>query len=328
MSEKSANQLGAAAVGLGIGLAAVARPAYITAGRAGDLPGDRTVDALRARTFEVLDAAYAGGIRYVDVARSYGYAERFLRDWMDTHPEIADITVGSKWGYRYVGDWRMDAAVHEIKDHSRDAFTRQLAETRAILETRLGIYHIHSATPETGVLADRDLMSALARLRDTGVAIGLSVSGPSQADSIREAMRIRVDGTPLFTSVQATWNPLEPSAGAALEEAAHHGARVIVKEALANGRLVPGQQGDDPGAARMAHIADEVGMRIDCLALAAALSRPWVWRVLSGAVDAGQVRENLSAVGVSVSAGAMSALGEVAEEPNRYWSGRSARSWN
>src|SRR5258708_6251942 len=62
---------------IGMGLAALGRPAYITTGRAHDLT-DRSVPAMRARTFCVLDAAYDGGVRYVDAARSYGRAEDFL----------------------------------------------------------------------------------------------------------------------------------------------------------------------------------------------------------------------------------------------------------
>jgi len=44
----------------GLGLAALGRPAYITSGREGDL-ADRSVAGMRARTFSMLDAAYAAG---------------------------------------------------------------------------------------------------------------------------------------------------------------------------------------------------------------------------------------------------------------------------
>jgi hypothetical protein len=132
---------GSSGVGrLGIGLAAVARPAYITAGRNRDLGAHRTVEDLRARSRAVLDAAYAAGIRYVDVARSYGRAEEFLAGWLAAHPTFDDVVVGSKWGYRYVGEWRLDADVHEIKDHSLAAFERQSEESLALLGEYLAIY--------------------------------------------------------------------------------------------------------------------------------------------------------------------------------------------
>ena len=92
---------------IGLGLAALGRPAYITSGREEDLP-DRSVAGMRTRTFSMLDAAYAAGIRYVDAARSYGRAEEFLAGWLAERGH-ADVIVGSKWGYRYTGGWRLDA---------------------------------------------------------------------------------------------------------------------------------------------------------------------------------------------------------------------------
>ncbi|GAA0944509.1 aldo/keto reductase [Pseudonocardia zijingensis] len=310
---------------LGIGLAAVARPAYITSGRAADLGARRSVEDLRARTEAVLDAAYAAGIRYIDVARSYGRAEEFLAGWLARHPEVDDVEIGSKWGYRYVGDWRVDAPVHEVKDHSVAAFTEQLAETAALLGPRLGVYHVHSATLDTGALDDAALHRELARLRDRGVRVGVSTSGPAQADAVRRALEIEVGGAPLFTSIQSTWNVLEPSVGPALAEAAAAGARVIVKEAVANGRLTPGAPDAPPLAVE---IAAELGIPLDQLAIAAALAQPGAWRVLSGAVDPAQVASNAAAADVALPGDALERLAAVAEEPGAYWAARSARSWS
>src|SRR5438874_10106963 len=126
---------------IGLGLAAVGRPAYITIDRERDLGPDRSVAALRARCHGLLDVAAAEGIRYFDAARSYGRAEEFLGSWLDAHPTEADLTtVGSKWGYRYVGDWRLDAPVHEVKDHSLEMLRRQFGESRAVLGRRLRLY--------------------------------------------------------------------------------------------------------------------------------------------------------------------------------------------
>ena len=66
---------------IGLGLAALGRPAYINVGRE-ELPADRSVDAMRSATWRVLDEAYAAGVRWVDVARSYGRAEEFLAGWL------------------------------------------------------------------------------------------------------------------------------------------------------------------------------------------------------------------------------------------------------
>ena len=311
---------------IGIGLAAVARPAYITSGRTTDLGDHRSVDDLRLRTWDVLDAAYAAGVRYVDVARSYGRAEEFLAGWLAARPAADDVEVGSKWGYRYVGDWRMDAEVHEIKDHSLEAFTAQWAQTSELLGGRVGVYHVHSATLDSGVLDDAAVHRALAGLRDRGVRVGISTSGPHQADAVRKALTVKVDGAPLFTSFQSTWNVLEPSAAQALAEAADAGAYVIVKESVANGRLAPGGA-DSPATLRVAALAAELGTTVDRLAIAAALAQPWAWRVLSGAVDPAQVASNAAAADLALPDAVAAELSGLAEDPATYWAARSARPW-
>jgi aryl-alcohol dehydrogenase-like predicted oxidoreductase len=80
---------------LGLGLAAVGRPAYINLGHAGDV-ADRSVEGMERAAHDVLDAAYDGGVRYLDAARSYGRAEAFLASWLDARGlGPADVTVGS-----------------------------------------------------------------------------------------------------------------------------------------------------------------------------------------------------------------------------------------
>jgi aryl-alcohol dehydrogenase-like predicted oxidoreductase len=322
---------------IGIGLAAVGRPAYITAGRERDLGDARHVEALRERTWAVLDAAYAAGIRYVDAARSYGRAEEFLAGWLAARPAVTDVEIGSKWGYRYVGDWRLDGVpmvssagavpgTHEVKDHSVEAFAQQFAESLALLGNRLAVYHVHSATLDTGALDDAELHRAMADLREHGIRVGISTSGPRQAEAVRRALEVAVDGEPLFTSFQSTWNILEPSVGPALSEAADAGARVIVKEAVANGRLAPGgatNSRDD----RVASLADELGTSVDRLAFAAVLAEPWAGIVLSGAVDPAQVASNAAATALTIPDEVEDELLDLAEPAEQYWAARSARSW-
>jgi aryl-alcohol dehydrogenase-like predicted oxidoreductase len=287
-------------VRIGLGLAAVGRPGYINLGR--ELPADRSVDALRQRAWELLDDAYAAGVRYVDVARSYGLAEDFLASWLTAHPSLVDVVVGSKWGYTYTADWQVDADVHEVKDHGVATFDRQLAETRALLGDRLALYQIHSVTPESTALTDEVLHRRLAGLAAAGVLIGISTSGPAQAAAIEAALRVRVDGVPLFRSVQATWNLLEPSAGPALAAAHADGCQVIVKEALANGRLLE-------------HVCDAE-------AIAAVLRQPWATIVLSGASTSAQLASNLRAEPSGVPAAP-----PAAEPAAEYWRTRSQLAW-
>lgn len=315
---------------LGLGLAALGRPAYITLGRGEDLPGGRAPEELERNAHDVLDAAFAAGVRYVDAARSYGRAEAFLRSWLLARGhEPGPVVVGSKWGYRYVGDWRLDAERHEVKDHSAAALRAQLAETEALIGPWLALYQVHSATPESGVLEDGEVLDLLAGLRERGVEIGLTTSGPGQADTIRRALAIERGGRPLFAAVQATWNVLDRSAEAALLEARAACRTVIVKEALANGRLGP--RGDAGRAGPVAELARALGVGADAVALGAALSRPWADLVLSGAATPDQLRSNLAATRLDPGALAAALDGPLAplrEAPEAYWARRAALPWS
>jgi aryl-alcohol dehydrogenase-like predicted oxidoreductase len=304
---------------IGLGLAALGRPAYIDVGRDRDLELARSRAAMEARTHNVLDAAYDVGVRYVDVARSYGDAEAFLSDWLATR-DPDDVRVGSKWGYTYVGGWRLDADVQEVKDLSVTALRRQIAESRRLLGDHLSLYQIHSATIESGVFDDRELLDELRSVRESGLVLGFSTSGPQQADAIVRGLQERVDGEPLFSTVQSTWNVLEPSAGPALAEAHADGRGVLIKEAMANGRLaaIGGPLGG---------VAGRLGTTPDRVALAAVHAQPWADVVLSGAVTVEQVRSNASAVDVSLPDDALAAMNELAQPPERYWADRAALPW-
>ena len=311
---------------IGVGLAALGRPGYITLGREEDLGDDRTIGALERRCHEVLTAAYHAGVRYFDAARSYGLAEAFLASWFATRTlSEGDVTVGSKWGYTYVGAWRVDARVHEMKDHSLEALRRQIIESRAWLDGQLNLYQIHSATLDSGVLDDRAVLAELVRLRHDGLIIGLSVSGPRQADALRQAFEVEADGVNPFQSVQATWNLLEPSVGPALAEAHDRGWGVIVKEALANGRLTA--RNTAPESRGLREVAARRAAAMDAVAIAAALANPWVDVVLSGAATVDQLRGNLGALDVALTPDDVQLLSTSAMPAEQYWQSRQALAW-
>jgi aryl-alcohol dehydrogenase-like predicted oxidoreductase len=305
---------------LGIGVAAVGRPAYINLGRSAVLPADRDVPAMRSAAFSVLDAAYSGGVRWVDAARSYGRGEEFVAQWLDQRGHD-DVTVSSKWGYRYVGGWRIDASVHEVKEHSLAQFRSQLAETLSLLGDRLALYQVHSLTSDSPLLGDKPLLEALAELADSGVRVGFSTSGPGQADTVRRGMEAEAGGRRVFSAVQSTWNLLETSVAGALAEAHRSGADVLIKEALANGRLAA----SPPPA--VAECARRHGTGPDAVALAAALAQPWAGTVLLGAASASQVTSNLQAARVRLDAGELADLEALALPPQRYWAERSELPW-
>jgi aryl-alcohol dehydrogenase-like predicted oxidoreductase len=331
VQKKPFGQTGLLVSPLGLGLAALGRPGYINLGHAQDLGGDYAVEAMESHAHAVLDAAWAGGVRYFDAARSYGRAEQFLASWIrrqNLPPN--EIVVGSKWGYTYTADWQVEADKHEVKEHSLPVLQRQIKESGDWLGGYLALYQIHSATLESGVLQNRAVLTELARLKADGLLIGLSLSGTAQAETLRRALPLRVDGLPLFDSVQATWNLLEPSAGPILQEAHEAGWGVIVKEAVANGRLTPRNHDLEfaPKRQLLERIAAELGATIDALALAAVLAQPWRGVVLSGAATSEQLQANLQAVNLTLPDGILAELAQLAEPPQTYWRIRANLAWN
>src|SRR4051794_29221025 len=175
---------------IGLGLAALGRPGYINLGHATDI-ADIERGAMERAAHAVLDAAYDGGVRAFDAARSYGAAEAFLASWLARRGlGRDDVIVSSKWGYAYTAGWRVDAEQHEVKELSAEQLRRQWAESRQLLGDYLRLYQIHSATLDSGVLDDLAVRDELAALRDGGVRIGLSVTGAGQAATIERALEV------------------------------------------------------------------------------------------------------------------------------------------
>lgn len=313
---------------MGLGLAALGRPGYINLGHGDDLAHDYVVEAMEGRTHRMLDLAYEKGVRYFDVARSYGRAEQFLLSWLEKK-EAQDIVVGSKWGYIYTAEWQIEAEKHEIKRHTLEVLDRQWEQSSKLLPW-LKLYQIHSATFESGVLDNTQVLSRLAELKDQGVAIGLSVSGPNQAAIIEKAMLERVDGLHLFDSVQATFNLLEQSAAPVLKQVAEAGVGVIVKEALANGRLTPRNRKEDFAKTKvlLEEIMQELNIKMDMLSLAYVLHHPWAQVVLSGAAVEEHLKSNLAASRVELTNTLLEQLASLSQAPKVYWSIRDELSWN
>lgn len=310
-------------------MAALGRPGYINLQRSTHL-SSRTVDGMQRQANIVMDELFRqcksttddddddDNIPWLDCARSYGLSEKFVGNYLRSNnirPE--EVYVSSKWGYTYVADWNVELGEgepHEVKDHSLENFLKQVEETKAHIGPYLNLYQVHSATFESGILADTKVHQALHRCRvENGWKIGLSVSGPNQDELIREALKINVvdeegeeektqqqTATPqkisLFDSVQCTYNILEQRPAQALMEARAAGMDVIIKEGLANGRALRHPTLLEVSRTMMGDSDDDDCCSPDQVALAAILAQPFRPRVLSGAVTAEQLRSNLGAL--------------------------------
>lgn len=178
------------------------------------------------------------------------------------------------------------------------------------------------------MLDDKAVLSQLAELKAQGTAVGLSVSGTGQAQTIERALRLETNGAKLFDTVQATWNLLEPSAGNALHLAHQEGLGVIVKEALANGRLTRRNR-EATFAAKLGVLvrqAERLQTTPETVAFAAVVRQPWIDTVLSGAATEAQLHDNLAAQSVVWDDEVATALSGFAEPD--YWDKRAALSWS
>lgn len=316
---------------LGLGLAALGRPGYINLGHSEDLASDYVKEAMEGRTHRLLDLAVKNGIRYFDAARSYGCAEDFLFSWLEQNGvELNDsLVIGSKWGYTYTADWKVEAAIHEVKDHSAANLKKQWEES-SCLRPYLKLYQIHSATLDTGVLDDAQVLDTLGRLKADGLLIGLSISGADQPAVLDKALGIELDGRRLFDSAQLTYNVLEQSAAPALEAAAAEGLGIIVKEALANGRLTERNNSDNfaDRKAALGELAEKYHCGMDTIALAFVLRQPWAHVVLSGAVTERHLESNLKAARIPVQDDELAALEPLQMETEVYWQERAELAWN
>ncbi len=315
---------------LGLGMAALGRPGYMTLGHADDLNRNYDQAAMERHAHEVMDAAWKAGVRYFDTARSYGAGEKFLGTWLRSRNiPHAEITVASKWGYTYTAGWKVNAETHEVKDHSLAVLQRQWRESDEILGDYLDIYQIHSTTLETGVLEDTSVLKELAHLKSKGVRIGLTLTGAEQAKTLQRAQEVFIDGVRLFDVVQATWNLLEPSVGPALSNAHQSGITVTIKEALANGRLT--ERNHQPEFCERLKWLKEESSRLNCtvdaLALAACLAQPFVDIVLSGAATTQHLQSNLKASSVKIDPGTFAVLQKIAEPAPIYWAKRKLLPW-
>ena len=106
----------------------------------------------------MLDLATELGIGYIDVARSTGLPSGSWPTGSRDTPRL-EMTIGSKWGYRYVGEWQVEPQC--TGEGPLAGRLAQWRESRQLLGTRLRLYQIHSATPDTGVLSDLEVLAEL-----------------------------------------------------------------------------------------------------------------------------------------------------------------------
>lgn len=313
---------------IGLGLAAIGRPEYINI-RAAD-EEDKTEVSFRKKAMEVLDYAYEKGIRHFDTAPSYGKGESFLIEWNNSRRHI-DVELSTKWGYTYVANWNLGfKGNHEIKEHSLNKLKEQWQVSQELLP-ELKIYQVHSATLDSGIFENIDTLEHLNKLKKAhDLKIGITSSGSNQSEILSKALKIKVDGSFLFDSFQVTYNILESSTHEILKEIIDKGKTVIIKEALANGRVFKNLNYQHYiglyDCLESLSIKYKVG--IDAIALRYVMDNLEPNLVLSGASNTDHLSQNLKVMDFELTRDELLSISEFRVTPEIYWGERDQLNWN
>ena len=312
---------------IGLGTAAIGRPQYINVRN--QKPESFDLEKFRQSGLQVLESAYQQGVRYFDTAPGYGMAEQLISDWLQSKNDPS-IEVATKWGYKYVANFNPDAKVHEIKDHSIDQLIKQWEVSKELLPF-LSTLQIHSATFETGVLDDDEVLAKLAEFKSNyGINIGLSTTGENQVDVLKKALDIQINGKQLFNVFQVTFNILDQSILEVLDILKQDNNRIVIKEALANGRLFPHYACVD--FSDLYQLLESLALKyntgIDAIALQFCHQALKPFMVLSGASHTSDLVENLKTNNLKLSSYEIESLKSHAIPTNHYWNQRKQMNWN
>jgi len=313
---------------IGLGTAAIGRPAYINLKQKKG-KNEFVLEKFRQNGVKILDKAYEKGIRYFDTAPGYGMAEQMLLDWV-IEKQDTNIEIATKWGYTYVANFDPNAIQHEIKEHSLRKLDDQWNVSKSLLPY-LTSYQIHSATFETGVLENEKILHRLATLKNEhGLHIGITTTGFNQVEVLKKAMDIEVDGTELFNLFQVTYNVFDQSFASIAKAISKQNKRVVIKEAMANGRIFPNKKYPHYAKAyeRLKKLAQKYVVGIDAIGLRFCIDSFPIYKILSGAANEQHLTDNLKAAEFKLEVEDIKSLKELAVDSTQYWNERKQLAWN
>lgn len=312
---------------IGIGTASIGRPHYINIKtKVIDEPFNKQNFILKGKS--MLTESYKQGIRHFDTAPGYGIAESILLEWISEF-QPKDITISTKWGYTYVANFNRNAKVHEIKEHSLDKLNEQWEVSKHLLPY-LNIYQIHSATLDSGVLDNKEVLERLNRLKqEYNLKIGVSTSGDNQNEIIQKALSVSIDNKALFDSFQVTFNVFDQSLLKISNLLQQENKTLIVKEAMANGRVFP--NGDynhyQTTYQLLESLSNKYNTSIDAVALRFCMDAVNPYSVLSGVAEKDHLSSNLLAHNFKLTAEEINQIKNLAINPISYWEERKQLPW-
>ena len=313
---------------IGLGTAAIGRPLYINLNQ---VRGTEkfSLSSFKQSGLQLLNAAYASGVRHFDTAPGYGLAEQLLIEWLAVQNDRT-ITVSTKWGYTYVANFDPHATEHEVKEHSLTKLNEQWEVSRNLLP-HLKIYQIHSATFDSKVLKNQAVLERLHELKkEHNLVIGLTTTGDNQVDVLEKAMQIFIKGEKLFQSYQCTFNILDQSVARYIDVLKDLKDNFIIKEALANGRLIPNRNFANYTDLYkyMKQLSEKYDVGPDAVALAYCAALFPQATVLSGANNTNHLEANLKSNSIDLTRDELDTLKTYSTAAQVHWKERKNLEWN
>ena len=194
----------------------------------------------------------------------------------------------------------------------------------------LNVHQIHSATFDSGVLENQDVLEELMRMkRQNGIKIGISTSGANQSEILKEALKIKIDQQELFDSFQVTYNVLDQSCLEILQEAKSRNKFIIIKEALANGRIFKNKTFEHYNTLYdlLQQLSEKYKVGPDAIAIRYCLDSLGPDIVLSGAANTKELVENLKAESFQLEAEEIARLKNMKTNSGVYWNERKELKW-
>jgi len=249
MDQRRLGQVGPMVGVVGFGAFKIGRNQKIKYAAGYDLPSDAEVEHL-------LHAALDMGVNYIDTAPAYGISEQ----------RIGQTIAGRRDEYilsTKVGETFEDGQSHY--DYSADAVRRSVERSLQRLQTdMLDVVLIHSDGRDLEILEQTGAAETLMSLRDAGKIKQIGLSGKTP-----EGAKRAMDWADVL---MVEYHVDDTSHAAVIDEAAERGIGIVVKKALASGRLEPGR------------------------ALRFVLEKPGVATAVVGTLNAGHLAANIEAV--------------------------------
>jgi aryl-alcohol dehydrogenase-like predicted oxidoreductase len=312
---------------IGLGTAAIGRPHYINIRQEAVAAFD--LATFKSNGIAVLEMAYQQGIRYFDTAPNYGIAEELVLNWAKAKADKT-IEIATKWGYSYTANFDINAEVHEVKSHRLDNLNRQWKFSKGLLPN-LSTYQIHSATFETKVLENKAILNRLADLKaEHNLKIAITTTGDNQVEVLKKAMEVMGNGSGLFDAFQVTYNIFDQSIATIVADLKAANKRLIIKEAMANGRVFPnvGFPNYKEIYTVLSQLANKYNVGVDAIAIRFIADTIQPFKVLSGAAISEHLIGNLSANDFELTNKEIELLKSFAVEPNVYWKERKKLGWS